>query len=143
MNVRLAAAIVLAALSAAGVTPQVDAAPLPQGRKAQEPLAGVVLDQTITVAGHEFYKSFCAFWHDKPMSDMFAIAVRERLSARRGNQVVVEYAGRVVFQGALPPARADVRPLSQQAAEMSYETAANSEFRGLLFSDDELAPDEL
>jgi curli production assembly/transport component CsgE len=115
----------------------------PSARAAAEPLAGVVLDQTVTVAGHEFYEHFCAFWHDKPMNEMFAIAIRERLSARRGNQVVVEYAGRVLFQGALPPARADVRPVSQQAVEISYESVANAEVQRLLFSNDELAPDEL
>jgi curli production assembly/transport component CsgE len=119
------------------------AVPFACAAEGQEPLAGVVADQTITVAGHEFYRNFCMFWHDKPMNELFAIAIRERLSARRGNQVVVEYAGRVVFQGALPPARADVRPVSQQAVDIAYDTVANAEVQRLLFSHDELAPDEL
>jgi curli production assembly/transport component CsgE len=119
------------------------AVPFACAAEVQEPLAGVVADQTITVAGHEFYRNFCMFWHDKPMNELFAIAIRERLSARRGNQVVVEYAGRVVFQGALPPARADVRPISQQAVDIAYDTVANAEVQRLLFSHDELAPDEL
>jgi curli production assembly/transport component CsgE len=49
----------------------------------------------------------------------------------------------VVFQAALPPARADVRPLSRQAVELSYEAVANAEVSRLLFRQDELAPDEL
>lgn len=109
---------------------------------ADEPLAGVVLDQTVTVAGHAFYKSFCMFWHDKPLNQMFTIAIRELPSARRGSQVVVEHAGRVMFQSALPPARADVAPLSRQAVELSYDSVANAEVGRLLFSQDELAPDE-
>ena len=40
-------------------------------------LDGAVTDQTITVAGQEFYKNFCAFWHDQPLNEMFALAVRE------------------------------------------------------------------
>lgn len=106
------------------------------------PLAGVVLDQTVTVAGHEFYRQFCMFWHDKPVGDLFALAVREQPSARRGNQVVVEYAGRVVFRGALPPARADVGPVSREAVDAAYETATQTEVQRLLFGDDELAQDE-
>jgi len=106
-------------------------------------LAGVVTDGTITAAGQEFYRDFCAYWLGKPLNEMYAIAVREHLSARRGNKVVVEYAGRVVFQGALPPGRGQIRPLSQQAVDISYETVVNAEVQRLLFSDDELAPDEL
>lgn len=110
--------------------------------RADDPLAGVVLDQTVTVAGHAFYQTFCMFWHDKPMSDMFAVAVRELPSARRGSQVVVEHAGRTVFRNVLPPARAEVAPLSQQAVDLSYDAVANAEVGRLLFSQDELAPDE-
>lgn len=140
----LALALALAATPHAGAAP---VAPDPRVQPAGPPdgvaLAGVVSDGTITAIGQEFYRSFCAYWHDKPRNDSYALAVRERLSARRGNQVVVEYAGRVVFQGALPPARGQVRPLGEQAADVAYESVVNAEVQRLLFSDDELAPDEL
>lgn len=137
MNARLLAALFLVAPALAHAIPGTPV------RDAGEPLAGVVLDRTVTVAGHAFYKHFCLYWHDMPLNERFALAIHERLSARRGNQVVVEYAGRVLFQSALPPARADVRPLSLQAAGTAYDMAANSEVGRLLFADDELAPDEL
>lgn len=110
--------------------------------RAADALQGIVANQTSTLAGHEFYKNFCALWHDKPMNGMFSIAIRERVSARRGNQVVVEYAGRVIFEGALPGSRADIKPVSQQAVEISYDSVVNSEVQRLLFRNDELAPDE-
>jgi len=106
-------------------------------------LAGVVTDATLSLAGHAFYTSFCAFWHDKPMNELFSVAIREQLSARRGNQVIVEYAGRVIFRSALPPAGANLAPLGERAVEISYETAMNAEVQRLLFSQDELASDEL
>ena len=137
MNARLLAVLFFVAPAPAYALPGTPV------RGAGEPLAGVVLDRTVTVAGHEFYKHFCMFWHDMPLNERFALAIHERLSARRGNQVVVEYAGRVLFQSVLPAARADVRPLSLQAAGVAYDTAANAEVGRLLFSDDELAPDEL
>lgn len=139
------AALALAAAAQAAATP---AAAGMQARPANAPdrtpaLAGVVTDATLTAAGQEFYRNFCAYWLDKPLNDMYPIAVREQLSARRGNQIVIEFAGRVVFHGALPLARGQIRPLSQQAVEISYETVVNAEVQRLLFSDDELAPDEL
>lgn len=137
------AALALAAAPQAGAaTPPSNAQARPVAAGEASALVGVVTDGTITAAGQEFYRHFCAYWHDKPLNDMVAIAVRERLSARRGNQIVVEYAGRVLFHGVLPPARGQIRPLSQQAVEISYETAVNAEVQRLLFSDDELAPDE-
>ncbi len=119
--------------------PQLRAADLPDGVA----LAGIVTDATLSAAGQEFYRSFCTYWHDKPRNDHYAIAVRERLSARRGNQIVVEYAGRVVFQDVLPPARGLVQPLGEQAADAAYETIVNAELERLLSGGDELAPDEL
>ena len=140
----LTAALALAAAAQAGI-PGIPSVPARQERRLDEvtALAGVVTDGTLSAAGQEFYRGFCAYWHDKPNNEMYAIAVRERLSARRGNQIVIEYAGHVVFNGALPPARGQIRPLSEQAAEISYETVVNAEVQRLLFSDDELAPDEL
>jgi hypothetical protein len=73
------------------------------GKYLQEQFSGTVTDQTVTVAGQEFYKNFCASWHDQPLNELFALAIRELPSARRGNQILVDYAGRTIFQAALPP----------------------------------------
>jgi len=137
------ASLALAAGSAAAeAEPKTSPNGLPARQGPKDSLGGIVADQTISVAGHEFYKNFCALWHDKPMNEMFSIAIRERPSARRGNQVVVEYVGRVIFQGVLPPSRAAIGPISQQAVEISYDSVVNSEVQRLLFRNDELAPDE-
>lgn len=140
----LAAALTL---SAAPAPAPVSAGPVEAGiglpARAVQSLEGVVTDGTISLAGRAFYTSFCAFWHDKPMNELFALAIREQLSARRGNQVVVEYAGRVIFRSALPPVGAPLAPLGEQAVEIAYETVVNAEVQRLLFTQDELAPDEL
>ena len=125
------------------------AVPAPAGDEARavagvhRSLDGIVTNGTVTLAGQAFYRQFCLAWYDKPLNEMFAIAIRERTSARRGNQVVVEHAGRVLFQGALPPVAAGLRQVSQQAVEVSYEAVVNAEVQRLLFSQDELAPDEI
>jgi curli production assembly/transport component CsgE len=130
---RLTAAIVLA-LS----TPVVLAAPGAE----QDRLAGTVTDQTITVAGHEFYKNFCAAWHDQALGEMFSLAVRELASARRGNQILVDYAGRTVFQAALPANRGNIRPLSERAVELTHAHMSNVELARMLLRDPDLGSDE-
>jgi curli production assembly/transport component CsgE len=77
------------------------------------------------------------------MSQQFAIAVRERLSARKGNRIQVEFANRTVFEAVLPAARGNVRALSESAADIAYEAVSNSAAGSLLFHDPDLARDEL
>lgn len=124
-----------AAIAFALAAPPVLAAPTDQ-------LNGAVTDQTITVAGQEFYKNFCAFWHDQPLNEMFALAVRELPSARRGNQIVVDYAGRTIFQAVLPANRSNIRPLSERAAEVTHNHMSNVELARMLSRDPDLATDE-
>jgi curli production assembly/transport component CsgE len=108
----------------------------------QEQLSGAVTDQTVTVAGQEFYKNFCASWHDQPLNELFSLAVRELPSARRGNQVLVDYAGRTIFQAVLPANRSSIRPLSEKAVQVAYNHMSNAELARMLFRDQDLGPDE-
>jgi curli production assembly/transport component CsgE len=108
-----------------------------------EQFGGIVTDQTITSAGQDFYQYFSVLWHDKPMSQQFAIAIRERLSARQGNRIQIEFANRTVFEAVLPAARGNIRALSENAVEVAYEAVARSAAARLLLSDADLARDEL
>jgi curli production assembly/transport component CsgE len=96
----------------------------------------------VTVAGHEFCKYFLAEWRDKPGSDRYTLAIRERPSARWGSQVWVEFAQRRVYQVQLPPARAELRALAESAAENAYQAIVDIERQQRLLSDADLAPDE-
>jgi curli production assembly/transport component CsgE len=103
---------------------------------------GIVTNQAVTVAGHEFCKFFLAEWRDKPGSDRYTLAIRERPSARWGSQVWVEFAQRRVYQVQLPPARAELRALAESAAENAYQAIVDIERQQRLLSDADLAPDE-
>jgi curli production assembly/transport component CsgE len=103
---------------------------------------GIVTNQAVTVAGHEFCKYFLAEWRDKPGSDRYTLAIRERPSARWGSQVWVEFAQRRVYQVQLPPARAELRALAESAAENAYQAIVDIERQQRLLSDADLAPDE-
>jgi curli production assembly/transport component CsgE len=108
-----------------------------------ETYGGVVVNQTITVAGQNFYQCFVAFWRDKVMSDRYAISIHERPSARWGTQVWVEYAQKRVFQALLPSSIANIKALSEQAAEVAQQKVIDVEVDRLLFREAEFGPDEI
>ena len=55
---------------------------------------GVVTSQPVTVAGHDFCQYFIAAWRDKDGSERYALAIRERPSARWGSGRWARRAGR-------------------------------------------------
>ena len=103
---------------------------------------GIVTDQTITPAGHDFYQQFSAFWYDKPLPNQFSIAVRERPSAREGNRIQVEYANRMVFEAVLSSARGNIAATANRAADIVYEHVTSAAVARLLFREADLAADE-
>lgn len=111
-------------------------------RKADQ-YAGMVTNQTVTVAGQDFYRYFVFEWHERGMDERFAIAIRERPSARWGTQISIEFAQRRIFQAQLPSSRAGIKALSEQAAEIAQQKVADAEVERLLFRDADIGPDEI
>lgn len=103
---------------------------------------GIVTSQTVTVAGHEFSNHFIAAWRDKPGSERYTLALRERPSARWGSLVWVEFGQQRVLQLQLPPARAGLEALAVNAAENAYQAIVDLEHQRRLAGDADLAPDE-
>lgn len=139
-----------ALLTAFGLRAQGETAinpPLPSqdldGRTVEEAYGGVVVGQTVTVAGQDFYQYFVALWRDKPSNEKYSITVRERPSARLGNLVWVEYERRTLFQAILPVSRSQIRPVSEQAVEIAWQRMMELEIERQLFNDADLAKDEL
>jgi curli production assembly/transport component CsgE len=109
----------------------------------QELYGGVVVNQTVTVAGQDFYQYFVSAWRDRDMSERFAISIRERPSARWGSLVWIEYAERRIFQAQLPTGRAGIKALSEQAVDFAYQKLADAEVERLLFRDPDFGSDEI
>jgi curli production assembly/transport component CsgE len=109
----------------------------------QELYGGVVANETVTVAGQDFYQYFVAAWRDRDMSERFAISIHERPSARWGSQIWIEYAQRRIFQSQLPNGRAGIKALTEQAVEVAYQQLADAEVERLLFRDPDIGSDEI
>lgn len=103
---------------------------------------GVVTRQAVTVAGYDFCQHFIAAWRDKAGSGHYTIAIRERPSARWGSEVWVEFAQRQVFRTRLPPARAALQALGEEAAEATYQAVLKADVQRRLGNDADLAADE-
>jgi curli production assembly/transport component CsgE len=149
MRHRVLAVALIMEISLAHAAPEVEikpAAPTPAApvRKVlQELYGGVVVNQTVTVAGQDFYQYFVALWRDKEKSEKYVVSIHERPSARWGTQVWVEYAQKRVFQSALPTARANIQAVSAQAVDVAYQNVIDVEIQSLLFRDVDLGPDEM
>ena len=109
----------------------------------QESVGGIVADQTVTVAGQDFYQQFVTTWRERDKGERYAISIHERPSARWGSQVWIEYAQRRIFQAALPTGRAGIRQLSEQAADIAFQKVTDAEVERLLFRDADIGPDEI
>lgn len=108
-----------------------------------EPYGGVVVNQSVTVAGHDFYQHFALAWRENPMSERFAVSVHEQPSARWGSRVWIEFRQRRIFQANLPPGRAAIKSISLQAVEIAQQRVMDAEVDRLLFRDVDLAADEI
>ena len=100
-------------------------------------------DRTITVAGHDFFQVFAMHWQEQPLSDRYAIVIREHPSARRGTQVTIAYGEERVYQATLPANRAKIPALAREAVATCYQNVIDTEVRQLLFRDADLAPNEI
>ena len=102
---------------------------------------GMVLGQTVTVAGQDFFQYFVALWRDKYISERVLITVRERPSARTGSVIWIEHEGQRLLQFALPAARGLIPGLSEQAAEQLWQRLTQAEIDAGLDNDKDLARD--
>lgn len=103
--------------------------------------SGVVVAQTITPIGREFYDGFVAAWREKDGDSRFSIAIAEHPSARWGSQIFVNYGNRRLFQAFLPANRVRVREVAGMAADIVFQRIIESQV-AQLFGDADLAKDE-
>ena len=143
-NVALAAvSLAMAGMAMAedAINPELRAQDL-NGRTVEEAYGGVVVGQTVTVAGQDFYQYFVALWRDRPGNEKYSITLHERPSARLGNLVWIEYERLMLFQTILPFSRSQIRPISEQAVDVAWQRLMELEIERKLFNDADLAKDE-
>lgn len=104
--------------------------------------SGVVLNQTITVAGQNFYQYFVNSWRDKDGGERYTLVIHERPSARWGSEIWIEFAQRRIYRISLPPARTAIKSVSEEAADITYREVLQADVQRQLIRDEDLSGDE-
>jgi len=81
---------------------------------------GIVVNQTFTPGGMEFYRRYTDFWREKPDFEKYNLVILERPSRRFGNLIFVVQDQQVVFSGTLPIKLDAISALSLDAVEKVY-----------------------
>lgn len=84
-------------------------------------LDGLVVNQTMTRFGQDFYSQFMKYWNDYQIIMPANLAIYERPSARWGSQIWIEYRGRRIFQQNVGPSMNAIDDLAKFAAQRAFK----------------------
>ncbi len=102
----------------------------------------LIVNQTYTSGGLEFYRRFTDYWREKADGDRYSLLIIERPSRRYGNQVLVSLAQRPVFVAPLPMKVDAIRSMTLDAVEQVYASAVASNLRFLDQADPDMGRDD-
>ncbi len=108
-----------------------------------DPLGGIVVNRTVTVQGHDFYRYFSTWWRETDEEGQYSISIHERPSARWGSEIWVQFRRDRVFHMFLPPARSRTKEISRSAVEIAYENITQNELQRAVFQSEDLGPEEM
>jgi len=139
MNAAMAQAAPTGSTAATAPTiPDADPAPRLRGDE-----FGIVVNQTFTPGGQEFYRRFTDFWREKSDFVSYTLVILERPSRRYGNIIFVSYGQRVMYSSGLPVKIDAIRAMSSDAVDKSYANIISLSLRFSGDSDPDIGPDEL
>ena len=107
-----------------------------------EGISGLIVDNTVTFIGRQFYDAFALAWLDQGVADGQNLSVHEQPTAKSGSRVWVEYNRQKLFQVFLPPIRANIEETAGRAAASVARRFKTLEVERALFRNPDLAPDE-
>jgi hypothetical protein len=100
---------------------------------------GVVLNQTLTSLGREFYTKFSDGWSQFNDVETYVVLIKERWSARAGTEMLVYSEESLVFRASLPRSLPAVMNLSDMALEQVHQVINEAAVQAKLFKDPDLA----
>jgi curli production assembly/transport component CsgE len=114
-----------------------------EGRGLANLAGGLVLDQTVTVLGHEFFSSFAEAWRELDGDQRYSVTIAEVPTARFGSTIRVHAQGRTVYQSLLKPNRHAARETALAVAGNAFESLIRAEAEQVLAHDPDLGPEDL
>ena len=106
-------------------------------------LGGLLLDETVTVLGHEFFSAYADAWRELDGDQRYSVTIFEIPTARFGSTIRVQAQGRIVYQALLKPNRDAARDTAFAVAGDVFQGLIRAEAEQALFHDPDLGPEEL
>lgn len=100
---------------------------------------GLLLDQTKTRAGHEFFCRFSGLWDEPASDEAYNVLILENTSPQWGSVVLIKVNDVAVFQSLLKPRDSDIRELAVKATDRVKEYVRIYLKDGQKIGDDDLA----
>lgn len=80
-------------------------------------LRGIVVDRTVMLLGHDFYRYFSNIWISQADTERYNLIVSERPSARWGSLIWIEYDHKVLYRSFIHPGHVDLKKTAEQASQ--------------------------
>lgn len=78
-------------------------------------MSGLLIDQTRTLFGREFFRHFSTAWGEPQTDFQYNLVVREIPDARWGSMIIIDVNGREVYRKRLAPRSGDVEQEVEKA----------------------------
>lgn len=88
-------------------------------------IGGLIIDQTRTKIGHDFYESFNLLWQTSPAENFNIVVDDEYINPRSGTTVLVEVNSSLVYQSRLRSKPDDIEATAMEAFEAARIFIAN------------------
>jgi curli production assembly/transport component CsgE len=95
-------------------------------------IQGLILDRTVTLSGHSFYKKFSAHWLAANLSQPSNIVLTETPSARWGNLIVISSQNKILYRTSIRPGK----PFNNSIIKEAASTVSQNVFNNLLSKND-------
>lgn len=107
-----------------------------------EGLSGVVVANTMTANGHQFYRLFALAWSDKPESEKYSLSVVESRGRQRFTVVTIYFGNQSLHSAVLPARYPALQAVVEQSLDAVSSRLLNLEL-GASQGDPDMAVDEM
>ena len=106
-------------------------------------ISGIVVDRTITLMGHVFYRDFTNYRQLNNPDSKYNLTIFERPSARWGSLIWIEYQSKKIYKTFLSPGRTSYQQVAEHSAKQIEEKLNKIRLQELFSDHIDLERDEI
>ncbi|WP_232849675.1 curli production assembly/transport protein CsgE [Bowmanella yangjiangensis] len=101
---------------------------MPRPSFAEVELGGLMLDNTFSRFGREFYQQFSRLWQDVPQTQSFNVVVKEQVVPRAGTRLTVQLNNQVIYITYMGRRQSPMEDKVEEAMLALLQAMANARF---------------